>query len=83
MPAVFCLTLPGTTPDSRKGDAQSFSSSTILMALVGHSSAQMPHPLQYSKSISTGMERLTTASGQYSQQMKQDARLFLKGVHRE
>ena len=43
----------------------------MVMALVGHSSAQMPHPLQYSRLIVGGIVREMTISGQNSQQMKQ------------
>jgi len=44
-------------------------SSTIVMALVGHSSAQMPQPLQYSRSNVGGIVLDMTISGQKSQQM--------------
>jgi hypothetical protein len=54
----------------------------MVMALVGHSSAQMPHPLQYSKSISGGIVREMTTSGQKSQQIKQASVLRLQGIQR-
>jgi hypothetical protein len=52
------------------------------MALVGHSSAQIPHPLQYSRSNFGGIVRETTMSGQNSQQMKQASLFLLQGMHR-
>jgi hypothetical protein len=51
------------------------------IAPVGHSAAQMPQPLQYSRSTVGGIVRVITASGQYIQQMKQAWRLLLAGVH--
>jgi hypothetical protein len=52
------------------------------MALVGHSSAQMPHPLQYSRLIAGGIVREMTTSGQNSQHMKQASVFLLQGMQR-
>jgi len=57
-------------------------SSAIVMALVGHSSAQMPQPLQYSILICGGMVREITTSGQKSQQIKQASLFLLQGIQR-
>jgi hypothetical protein len=54
----------------------------MVMALVGHSSAQMPHPLQYSRLIAGGMVREMTISGQNSQHMKQASLFLLQGIQR-
>jgi len=62
--------------------SENLASSTIVIALVGHSSAQMPHPLQYSRLKAGGMVREMTTSGQNSQQMKQDSLFLLQGVQR-
>jgi len=53
----------------------------MVMACVGHTCAHIPHPLQYSRFISIGTDFLITASGQYSQQIKQDALLRFDGMH--
>lgn len=54
----------------------------MVIAFVGHSSAQMPQPLQYSKSITGGIVREITISGQNSQQIKQASLFLLQGMHR-
>ncbi len=54
----------------------------MVMALVGHSSAQMPQPLQYSRLMVGGIVREITISGQNSQQMKQASLFLLQGMHR-
>jgi hypothetical protein len=54
----------------------------MVLALVGHSSAQMPHPLQYSKSTTGGIVRDMTISGQKSQHMKQASAFLLQGMQR-
>lgn len=53
----------------------------MSMAPAGHSSAQMPQPLQYSRSMVGGMVLVTTQSGQYNQQLKQPFFLVLTGIH--
>jgi hypothetical protein len=62
--------------------SENLASSTIVIARVGHSSAQMPHPLQNSRLTVGGMVREMTISGQKSQQMKQDSLFLLHGVQR-
>jgi hypothetical protein len=62
--------------------SENAASSTMVMALVGHSSAQMPHPLQYSRLIVGGIVREMTISGQNSQQMKQASLFLLQGIQR-
>jgi hypothetical protein len=42
---------------------------------------QIPHPLQCITSISGGIDLVTTASGQYSQQLKQLGFPDLTGMH--
>jgi hypothetical protein len=54
----------------------------MVMALVGHSSAQMPQPLQYSKLTVGGIVREITTSGQNSQQIKHDSLFLLQGMQR-
>jgi hypothetical protein len=62
--------------------SENFASSTMVMALVGHSSAQIPQPLQYSRSTRGGIVREITISGQNSQQMKQASLFLLQGMQR-
>jgi hypothetical protein len=62
--------------------SENAASSTMVMALVGHSSAQMPHPLQYSRSIFGGIVLEMTTSGQNNQQMKQASAFLLQGMQR-
>jgi hypothetical protein len=72
MHGVYSLSLSSENP----------ASSIIVMALVGHSSAQMPHPLQYSRLIVGGIVREMTTSGQNSQHMKQASVFLLQGMQR-
>ena len=51
------------------------------MASTGHSSIQIPHPLQYVKSILGGIVLVITASGQYNQQLKQANFPDFAGMH--
>jgi hypothetical protein len=62
--------------------SENLASSAIVMALVGHSSAQMPQPLQYSRSNRGGIVREMTISGQNSQQIKQASLFLLQGMQR-
>jgi len=57
------------------------STSSIVIAFTGHSSIQIPHPLQYSKSILGGIVRVITASGQNNQQLKHDNLPDFTGMH--
>jgi hypothetical protein len=62
--------------------SENAASSIMVIALVGHSSAQIPHPLQYSRSIIGGIVRVMTISGQKSQHMKQASAFLLQGMQR-
>jgi len=53
-----------------------------VMDFVGHSSAQMPQPLQYSRFTFGGMVLEITTSGQNSQQIKQASLFLLQGIQR-
>jgi len=55
----------------------------MVIAPVGQTSEQMPHPLQYSRFTFGGMVLEMTASGQNVQHLKHDGVLLLAGVHTE